>query len=164
MLEVPWHIFGMVDHLPRHFDLCFLGNLLEIQNQLWLAIFGRLQTTNKCHSNFWSAEVSCKFCNFAPKNGCHKTVKFFAPSAQQLIQDLRRHCEDPRQHFLGLWEWGDCIHYHLLAQDFLFHWRTTPNQLLIYFSFSMENVTPRTIQNSLYLLFDKILSQPVFPF
>ena len=42
--------------------------------------------------------------------------------------------------------------------------RTTLNQLLIYFSFSMENVTLRTIQNSLYLLFDKILSQPVFPF
>ena len=99
------------------------------------------------------------------KMGVIKTVQFFAPSAQQLIHDLRRHREDPRQHFLGLCEWGDPLPPVSTRRSIsLAIVRTTLNQLLIYFSFSLENVTPRTIQNSLYLLFDKILSQPVFPF
>lgn len=115
MLEVPGHIFGVVDHLLRHFDPCFLGNLLEIQNQLWLAIFERLQTTNNCHSNFWSAEVSCKICNSAVSNSLRPVPSnpstIFAATVKIRVSTSSG--------FVN----GE-IHYHLLAQDVLFHWRS----------------------------------------
>ena len=135
------------------------GNLLEIQNQLWLAIFERLQTTNNCHSNFWSAEVSFKICNFAPKMGVIKLSNSLRPATHQRSSawPWRSTSALPwNARHIRLWEWGDCIHHHLLAQDFLFHWRScepppTNCSFTLHLSWKMWQRAPSKILCTCYL-------------